>query len=182
MKNLLKFISPICTNFKINPIFYGIYKKKVKFAKKNQIYLIHTIDEIKEYLPDLYWNYDITFGNENIQLQFLEIKTQTYYDNSNLHLHLEPHYSQKQVQPYLYNNNNKIQKQIQKQTHKNKPIQPIQSEFILNETDFYSIYDNQTYLSSLPIKQMTKKRRSITELDPQIELIYEYDYYNKSRN
>jgi hypothetical protein len=41
---------------------YREYKKpkKVQFSKKNQIYLIHTIEEIKEYLPDMYWKYDNT--------------------------------------------------------------------------------------------------------------------------
>ena len=33
-------------------------QKKVKFSGINQIYLIHTNDEIKEYLPDMYWKFD----------------------------------------------------------------------------------------------------------------------------
>jgi hypothetical protein len=39
---------------------YREYKKpkKVKFSAHNQIQLIHTIDEIKEYLPDMYWKFD----------------------------------------------------------------------------------------------------------------------------
>lgn len=32
-------------------------KKKVKFARENQIYMIPTNDEIREYLPDMYWRF-----------------------------------------------------------------------------------------------------------------------------
>jgi len=37
----------------------GKKHKSVKFSGINRVYLIHTIDEIKEFLPDMYWKYDI---------------------------------------------------------------------------------------------------------------------------
>lgn len=43
--------------------------KSVKFSGINQVYLIYTIDEIKEYLPDMYWKFDKKPNN-----QFLPLK------------------------------------------------------------------------------------------------------------
>lgn len=42
----------------------GKKQKSVKFSGVNQVYLIHTIDEIKEFLPDMYWKYDILKNTE----------------------------------------------------------------------------------------------------------------------
>jgi hypothetical protein len=42
----------------------GKKQKSVKFSGVNQVYLIHTIDEIKEFLPDMYWKYDIMKNTE----------------------------------------------------------------------------------------------------------------------
>lgn len=40
-------------------------KKKVKFARENQIYLIPTNDEIREYLPDMYWRFSDSNNKKN---------------------------------------------------------------------------------------------------------------------
>jgi hypothetical protein len=43
----------------------GKKQKTVKFSGVNQVYLIHTIDEIKEFLPDMYWKYDVQTNNDD---------------------------------------------------------------------------------------------------------------------
>ncbi len=42
-------------------------KKKVKFASENQIYLIPTNDEIREYLPDMYWRFSDSNNKKNYE-------------------------------------------------------------------------------------------------------------------
>lgn len=62
------FISNIIT-FKPPPsltaLKNGKKQKTVKFSGVNQVYLIHTIDEFKEFLPDMYWKYDIETDDVN---------------------------------------------------------------------------------------------------------------------
>ena len=72
---IFKFINPFNSYF----IVYNVKKKqkKVKFSNIKQVYLINTIEEIKEYLPDMYWKYDnykptslyLQRYNDNLQLQ-----------------------------------------------------------------------------------------------------------------
>lgn len=70
---IFKFINPFNSHF----IVYNVKKrqKKVKFSNIKQVYLINTIEEIKEYLPDMYWKYDkptmlyLQRHNDNLQLQ-----------------------------------------------------------------------------------------------------------------
>lgn len=56
----------------------GKKQKTVKFSGINQVYLIHTIDEIKEFLPDMYWKYDVQTDNDdnsykNVKEDFLPL-------------------------------------------------------------------------------------------------------------
>ena len=70
---IFKFINPFNSYF----IVYNVKKKqkKVKFSNIKQVYLINTIEEIKEYLPDMYWKYDnykptsLYLQRDNLQLQ-----------------------------------------------------------------------------------------------------------------
>jgi hypothetical protein len=71
------FISNIITFNSTSPK-NGKKQKTVKFSGVNQVYLIHTIDEIKEFLPDMYWKYDIQTDNDdyiykNVEKDFLPL-------------------------------------------------------------------------------------------------------------
>jgi hypothetical protein len=57
--------------------------KNVKFSGINQVYLIYTIDEIKEYLPDMYWNFDT---KKNINTNFIPLRRNEFV------YELNPHY------------------------------------------------------------------------------------------
>jgi hypothetical protein len=47
----------------------------VRFSEVNQVYLIHTIDEIKEYLPDMYWKFE---KKTKLNNDFLPLKRQKF--------------------------------------------------------------------------------------------------------
>ncbi len=61
--------------------------KKVKFSKHNEIHYINTLEEIKEYLPDLYWKYDKppdpyyhNYQDQQQPHQILELELELVYD------------------------------------------------------------------------------------------------------
>jgi hypothetical protein len=65
--------------------------KNVRFSEINQVYLIHTIDEIKEYLPEMYWNFE---KNSKLNNEiFLPLKRQTFvYELSKKNTNMEMKY------------------------------------------------------------------------------------------
>lgn len=84
ISNIITFKPPSSlTSFK-----NGKKQKTVKFSGINQVYLIHTIDEIKEFLPDMYWKYDVQTDNDdysykNVEKGFLPLTRKRFvYDPS----------------------------------------------------------------------------------------------------
>jgi hypothetical protein len=96
------FISNIIT-FKPRPSLatfkHGKKQKTVKFSGINQVYLIHTIDEIKEFLPDMYWKYDAQIDDDdynykNVEKEFLPLTRNRFvYDLNTKNIHPNAKYA-----------------------------------------------------------------------------------------